>query len=116
MNILKRLAIVSVLVALAACSTNQVAPVDSMRGSVVRLGEKTIVVCFGTDERVEPGAIFAVHRVRYTGSIDADTDSYSRENVGEIRILRPLDDHFARARIVEGEARPGDMIEMASTH
>lgn len=85
-----------------------------MRGSVIRTSENTIVVCLGSDERIEPGTTFSVHRATYSGSIDADTDSYSRENVGKIRILRPLNDHFARARIIDGEAEPGDMIEQAS--
>ena len=113
---LKQIAIASVLVALAACSTNQFASSDLVRGSVVRSGENTIVVCLGSSEHIEPGAIFSVQRARYTGSIDADTDSYSQENVGKIRILRPLDNHFARARIIDGEAKPGDMIEITSTH
>jgi hypothetical protein len=70
--------------------------------------------CLGSDDPIEPGTIFSVHRATFSGSIDADTDSYSRENIGKIRILRPLNDHFARARIIDGEAGPGDMIEQAS--
>ena len=114
----KHLALLSVLVAVAACSTNpnQIATDDLTRGSVVRTSEKTIVVCLGSDKSIEPGTIFAVHRATYTGSIDDDTDSYSRESVGKIRILRPLDDHFARARIIDGEAAPGDMIELSKNY
>ena len=114
----KHLALLSVLVALAACSTNpnQVASDDMTRGSVVRTSEKTIVVCLGSDKSIEPGTIFSVHRVAYTGSIDEDTDSYSRKSVGKIRILRPLNDHFARASIIDGEAAPGDMIELSSNY
>jgi hypothetical protein len=111
---LKQLATVSVLLTLIACSTNQVSPDNLMRGSVVRASENTIVVCLGSDEPIEPGAIFSVNRATYSGSIDADTDTYSRENVGKIRILRPLNDHFAKARIIDGEAKSGDMIEQAS--
>ena len=111
---LKKLATVSVLLTLIACSTNQVSLDSSMRGSIIRTSEDTVVVCLGSDDRIEPGTIFSVHRVSYSGSIDADTDNYSRKKIGKIRILRPINDHFAKARIIEGEAESGDMIEQAS--
>ena len=111
---LKNLATACILLTLIACSTNQVSSDNGMRGSVIRTSENAIVVCLGSDERVEPGTIFSVHRVTYSGSMDADTDSYSREKIGKIRILRPLNDHFARASIIDGKAEPGDMIELVS--
>ena len=111
---LKNLASVSLLLTLIACSTNQVSSDSVMRGSVIRTSDNTIVVCFGSDQSIEPGTIFSVHRATYTGSIDADTDTYSREKIGKIRILRPLDGHFARASIIDGEIEPGDMIEQMS--
>ena len=100
-TIFKHLALLSVLVALTACSTNpsQVATGDLTRGSVVRTSDNTIIVCLGNEKHTEPGSIFSVYRATYTGSIEENTDTYSRESVGKIRILRPLNDHFARARV-----------------
>ena len=114
-KILKNVALVCALVALAACSSTPVTPDHLMRGSVIRTSEQTIVVCFGSDDRIESGTMFSVYRAVYSGSIDEDNDSYSRESVGQIRILRPLDGHFARARIIDGNVQPGDMIEQASS-
>jgi hypothetical protein len=111
MSTLKSIALFSLLGILTACATNQVSQDNLMRGSVVRTSDETIVVCLGSSERVEPGEQFTVYRTQYTGSIAEDTDHYSRKQVGEVRILKILDAHFARARITTGEVESGDIIE-----
>jgi hypothetical protein len=115
MNILKSIALLGLLSILTACVNNQVSQDNLMRGSVVRTSDNTIVVSFGSDERIEPGERFTVYRTQYTGSIAEDTDQYTRKQVGEVRILKILKTPFARARIITGEVESGDIIEQANS-
>ena len=108
---LKAVVLLSLFSILAACATNQDAQDNVMRGSVVRVSDKTVVVSLGSSQRIEPGEKFTVHRTQYTGSITEDTDRYTTKEVGEVRILKILKEHFARARITAGEAETGDIIE-----
>ena len=85
-----------------------------MSGQVVSVEGSNVVVCIGSAHGAEPGMLLDVSKVSYSGSITEGNDNYRRDLVGKIRIDSIIDEHFARASIVEGTITPNDVADLQS--
>lgn len=76
-----------------------------MQGQIVDKTDNEVVLCIGTKEGAGVGQELTVYEVRNV-PIEGNPKAvrYQRIPVGRIRITEIIDDHFARARIVEGRA------------
>jgi len=84
-----------------------------MKGSIIEASEEGIFLCIGTEDGAKPGQVLDVMRIsRDTSGAPKGGAKFKREKVGEVEILQVVDEHFARARKVKGEATVSDMVEL----
>ena len=84
-----------------------------MKGSIVEVSAEGIYLCIGTEDGAEPGQVLDVMRIsRDTSGAPKGGAKFKREKVGKVEILQVVDEHFARAKQVSGEAKVSDMVEL----
>jgi len=84
-----------------------------MKGSIIESGADGIYLCIGTNDGASVGQELDVIRVKkMPRSLHKGRPRFSREHVGRVRIDEVVDEHFARATVVSGEADKGDIVEL----
>ncbi len=84
-----------------------------MKGSIIESSEEGIYLCIGTEDGAKPGQVLDVMRIsRVPGGSPKSAPKFRREKVGQVEILEVVDEHFARAKKVSGEAKVSDMVEL----
>lgn len=84
-----------------------------MKGNLVEVDKSEVYLCVGTRDGAAAGQQIDVFR--YTRDRSKNPKSglrFHREKVGRIEILEVVDEHFARARVLDGELREGDIAEL----
>lgn len=86
-----------------------------MRGQVLEVEDKSLVLCIGTADGAEVGQeLDVVRHERSQTPPKAAGPNFRRERVGKVRITRIFDEHYAEANVLEGDVRPHDMVEAAA--
>jgi len=84
-----------------------------MKGSIIEVSEEGIYLCIGTEDGAKPGQVLDVMRMsRDRSGAPKSAAKFKREKVGAVEILEVVDEHFARAKKVSGEATVSDMVEL----
>ena len=85
-----------------------------MKGSITAIEDGEGYLCIGTQDGAAPGQVLDVVRVLRAGPRGQKSSGvrFKREHVGKVKIIEVVDEHFARAERVEGEAREGDIVEL----
>jgi len=82
-----------------------------MRGSVVDVSGKNLVVCIGRADGAEAGQVLKVYRnVSRPGPRSGA--SFTRTEIGTVRIDSTLNDHFATASPLTGGVKLHDIVEL----
>ncbi|MBX9728407.1 MAG: hypothetical protein K2X31_05825 [Sphingopyxis sp.] len=84
-----------------------------MRGQIVDASQDSLVVCIGRADGAEPGQVLDVIRISSDPGPRART--FRRTPVGQVRIEHIVDDHFAHAVLVSGQAERHDLVELRRT-
>ena len=101
------------LVAAGGCaSVERAYHADIMQGQIVDKTDGEVVLCIGTKEGAKVGQELTVYEVHNVSLPKATR--YERQLVGKIRITEIIEEHFAKARIVEGKADKYNIAELAS--
>ena len=84
-----------------------------MKGSLMEVDDEGIYLCVGTKDGAVAGQQIDVFRYsRHRGANPKSGVRFRREKVGRIEILEVVDEHFARAKPLEGKLKEGDMAEL----
>ncbi len=84
-----------------------------MAGSVIESSADGVYLCIGTSEGAQVGQQLEVVRLtRDTGINPKQGARFKREKVGTVRIDAIVDEHFARATVVSGQAEKGDIVRL----
>ncbi len=84
-----------------------------MKGSIIESSEEGIYLCIGTADGAKTGQVLDVVRTsRATSGAPKGGAKFKREKVGAVEILEVVDEHFARAKKLSGEANVGDLVEL----
>jgi len=104
------------LVVAAAVSAQGIGHTFVMRGQIVDITDGIATICVGHADGATPGQTLNVVRVtpiprpsRGTGPI---TPSFRRDDIGSIKIESIVDEHFARARVMNGPIAMHDIVEL----
>ncbi|MBX9645012.1 MAG: hypothetical protein K2W91_13055 [Novosphingobium sp.] len=115
----------SIIASLAAMTLLGATPVQSqgightwfMRGSIVQIDSKGIVVCIGKADGAEVGQTLDVYRImRHPGPRKSPGSDFHRQEVGEVRIVHVFDDHFAHVTVIKGKPARNDIVELKRDH
>ena len=87
-----------------------------MRGTVLESTDGKIYLCVGTSDGAKAGQELTVVRFvkTETGSpgLKGQHPMFKREEVGKVKILEIVDEHMANAKILSGEAKVNDIVEL----
>ena len=115
---LKRTLLVTVLAtsaALTGCVEGGIRHGFIMRGQVLDVENGVATVCIGTKDGAKVGQVLEVERVtRVYGSPKSGASTYSRSEVGQVKISELFDEHYARAKILSGSPSVNDVVELTS--
>jgi hypothetical protein len=98
---------------ITACANSQFYHETIMRGQIVGFDKNEIVVCIGTNDGADIGQELQVYRSNWEDmSVETlEGDGYKYEYVGKVKIVSIVNDHFARAKILDGKLNKYDMVE-----
>jgi hypothetical protein len=99
---------------LAAASNPGVRHSVFMAGSVIESSVDGVYLCIGTSEGAQVGQQLDVVRLtRDTGINPKQGARFKRQKVGTVRIDAIVDEHFAQATVISGQAEKGDIVRLA---
>lgn len=98
---------------LSACASSPFYHKNFMRGQVVKVDDKSAVVCIGTYKSSLVGKSLSVYRIDYVMGTQEGDDGFQREYVGTLRIDAIIDEHFARATVTDGAISQNNVVELA---
>ena len=82
-----------------------------MRGSVVNVDGKGIVVCVGKIDGAQNGQVLTVYRNVYRPG-PRNSASYTRTNIGTVLVGTSVNDHFSNASVIKGDVKVNDIVEL----
>lgn len=106
----------SLLLLLSACSSIEGARHEYvMRGQVVEVTGKEVVVCVGSRDGVRVGQELQAYRLvaTTTGTPTRNPLRWERQKVGVVRIVQVVDEHFARAQVISGDVAVNNLVELS---
>ena len=107
-SLLLLVALVSVL---GACSS-QLYHKAVMRGQIVAIDEDQVTICIGRQQGAKPGDELSVKRSVFRQGVVEDGESdFELVEVGRIKVSRVIDDHYARAKVINGSIKLNDVGE-----
>lgn len=83
-----------------------------MRGHIVDIRDGVVTLCIGRADGASPGQVLDVARVVQTVSAPKSVPTFTRRDIGHVRIDSIVDDHFARASVVNGTPQLHDIVEL----
>ena len=104
------------VVSLSACvpSTSSAAYHRAiMRGQIVSLKGSSGVICIGKHDNAQVGQVLEVvrHQPRYVlGKRGAR--GFKRVTIGQVKVVRIIDEHYSEVEVVSGEIRETDAVEL----
>jgi hypothetical protein len=115
----KKSFIYMVLLVLLVVTTSYAASVYHkylMRGTVLESTDGKIYLCVGTSDGAKAGQELTVVRFVKTETespgLKGQHPMFKREEVGKVKILEIVDEHMANAKIISGEAKVNDIVEL----
>ena len=114
-RVLRSVVLIPLLVAMSACSSLKSAGHEYvMRGQVVAIDGKEAVVCLGTRDGAQVGQQLSVYRSveKGVGGPGKNPPRWERINVGAVRLVEVVDEHFAKAQVTSGEVSRHDIVEL----
>ncbi len=103
----------ALVLTLGACSSSMYHK-TLMKGQVVKVNEEEVVVCIGSREGAKVNDEFRVMRSIFRTDVVEDGESdYELVEVGRVEIVDVVDEHYAVAKVVDGDIQLHDVAERA---
>ena len=83
-----------------------------MKGSVLEVTDGMAYICVGTSDGAKVGQELNVVRFTKTGTTPKGAPTFKKEEVGKVKIEEIVDEHMANAKIISGEAKVNDIVEL----
>lgn len=82
-----------------------------MRGQILEATNDGVYLCIGSADGAEAGQEYKVYRfVRVP--LKPSLPNYKREETGTVKITEVVDEHYAKAKIITGEAGVNSIVEL----
>jgi hypothetical protein len=84
-----------------------------MRGQILEAAGTNVYLCIGSKDGATAGQEFTVYRFAREISTNPKVPSrFKREEKGIVKIVEIVDEHYAKARVIAGEAEVNDVVEL----
>ena len=108
-------ALTAALLAVSACSSLQSARHEYlMRGQVVEITGTEAVVCVGSQDGAQAGQELNAYKFVSTnaGGSGKSPPRWEKVKVGSVRIVQVIDEHFAKAQVINGPVEVNNIVEL----
>ncbi|MBI5593589.1 MAG: hypothetical protein HY881_24315 [Deltaproteobacteria bacterium] len=82
-----------------------------MRGQILESTGEGVYLCIGSADGAEVGQEYKVYKFVKIQGFNA-RPRYKREETGTVKITEIVDEHYAKAKILTGEAKENDIVEL----
>jgi hypothetical protein len=85
-----------------------------MRGQILEMTGDTAYLCIGSADGAQVGQEFAVYKfeIAEKQSSAQRFGRYNKVETGRVRITEIVDEHMANAKVISGEAKVHDVVEL----
>ena len=111
-NIFKLITFIAITTVTVGCANTKFGHDYLMRGQVVVATDSKVIVCVGYRDGAEIGQKLNAYRFFYTNTHGEGGDTYERQNVGVVEIVKIIDEHYAKVKILEGKVTIADMVQL----
>lgn len=102
--------------AATGCASTQAYHSTIMRGSILESSAGEVYLCIGTRDGATAGQeLTVVEYVKQPLAGPRSGPPFRRQVTGKVRITEVVDEHFARAKVIGGEAAVGATVELETT-
>ena len=86
-----------------------------MRGQILEVSDNEAYLCIGRKDGAEVGQEYTVYNFRKTllRNEKSPQFTYIKEKTGTVKLIEIVDEHFAKAKILTGEAKVNDVVELS---
>ncbi len=95
---------------LSICSCAAIYHRYIMKGSVIEASDSEVYLCIGSKDGAKVGQKLDVYRIIYSGFRGKP---FEQVFTGNVKITEIIDEHFAKAIVISGEAKKDDIVELA---
>jgi hypothetical protein len=83
-----------------------------MRGQILESADDGVYLCIGSADGAKVGQEYAVYKfVRNTTTLKA-RPTFAKEDTGTVKITEITDEHYAKAKVIAGEAKVNSVVEL----
>lgn len=83
-----------------------------MRGQILESTNEEAYICIGSADGAEVGQEYKIYKFTRMPDTKSNRPNYRKELKGKIIITEIVNDHYAKARVLSGEARENDVVEL----
>lgn len=85
----------------------------SMKGQVLDVSNDIVYLCIGSSDGAKIGQEYLVYKYeKLPSSPKVSTPKFKKDEVGLVKIIDIFDDHYAKATIINGEAKINYVVEL----
>ena len=81
-----------------------------MKGSIIQASDFEVYLCIGSKDGAKVRQKLDVYRIIYSGFRGKP---FKQVFTGNVKITEIIDEHFAKAIVISGEAKKDDIVELA---
>jgi hypothetical protein len=84
-----------------------------MRGQILDVNQNTAYLCIGSRDGARAGQEFSVYKFeRIFSNPKMQVPSFKREETGTVKITEIVDEHYAKASILNGDVKVNYVVEL----
>ena len=83
-----------------------------MRGQILEATDEGVYLCIGSADGAKVGQEFKVYKFVKMSELRPKQANFKREETGTIKITEIVDEHYAKARRLTGEAKENYIVEL----
>lgn len=84
----------------------------TMRGQILDVTDDGVYLCIGRKDGAVVGQEYAVYRFIRTSNFKSSIPTYKKEDTGTVKLTEITDEHYAKAKVIAGEAKVHDIVEL----
>lgn len=83
-----------------------------MRGQILDVTDEGVYLCIGRKDGAVVGQEYEVYRFTRVSNFKSPLPTYKKEDIGTVKLTEITDEHYARAKVIAGEAKIHDIVEL----
>ena len=80
-----------------------------MKGSIIEASNSDVYLCIGSKDGASVGQELDVYKII---PVTRARPTFRRVQTGKVKITEIIDEHFAKATVISGEAEKNDIVEL----